>query len=339
MIKELFHSIFPCKFESIDCKDNVLGCKCGKGGKQPSAPAYQMPSWASELPEEQLALIRSQVGKQAGMPGEFDMASQALQGLLGYTPEQFQFPMEQIQQALTAQQGLQQEDYLKQIRPILAQQGQLDSSYYTNLVSDFLKGQQAQTYGTTADLLTQQALKNLELQQYIPQLQLSAASGLGGIGGQRSGIEQFNLQLPFQTTIPAFGNVYGQGLNLGDRNTQQANMQYQADLESYKQKEAQKQQLYQQLGQLGLAAATGGMSGGLGMLGAGKGFGGGALQGLMGTAGQSQLMNQFMGGGMGGGGMSSFGNFYGQNTPFGTQDMGNFSTVGGGSRYRPSWKW
>lgn len=301
LIKEILKSFnslnSKCRFADPKCKafnkGGLLKCTCGKKGKAPSAPAYQIPGWASGLPEEQLALIRAQVGKEAPVPGEFDIASQALQGLLGTQAEQFQLPIQQIQDALSAQQGIQYQDYLDQIRPIMAAQGQLDSSSYTNRISDFLQGQQAQSYGTTADLLTQQALQNLDLQKWIPQFQSGIAGQLAGLGGQRSALDQFNLTLPFQTTIPALGNVYEQGLSLGDRNTQQANMQYQSDLQSYMQKEQQKAQLYQSLGQLGMAGLTGGLSGAAGLLGTGTGFGGGFLQGLSGTAPSSMLLNKF----------------------------------------------
>ena len=295
-----------CRFADPKCKafngGGLLKCTCGKSGKAPSAPAYQMPSYAQGLPEEQLALIRSASGKTAAMPQEYDIASQSLQGLLGTSPDQFQFPMQDIQQALAAQQGIQYQDYLNQIRPIMAAQGQLDSSGYTNRISDFLKGQQSQTYGTTADLLTQQAMQNLHLGQWLPHFQSGIAGQLAGLGGQRSALDQFNLTLPFQTTIPALGGVYGQGMQLGDRNTQQANMQYQAQLQDYMQKQQQQSQMFQQLGQLGMSGLTGGLSGAAGMLGGAKGmagFGGGFMQGLQGTAGTASLLNQFPGLGMG----------------------------------------
>ncbi len=330
MLKKILRYLFSkCRFSDPKCKafngGGALKCTCGKSGKAPSVPAYQQPAWAGGLPEEQLALIRSQVGKQAPIPGEFDIASQALQRLLGTQAEQFQLPIQQIQDALAAQQGIQYQDYLKEIRPIMAAQGQLDSSGYTNRISDFLQGQQAQSYGSTADLLTQQAMQNLQLQQWEPQFQAGIAEQLAGLGGQRSALDQFNLTLPFQTTIPAMGNVYGQGLQLGDRNTQQANMQYQADLQNYMQKEQQKAQMYQQLGQLGMAGLTGGLSGGFGLLGGAggmAGFGGGFMKGLQGTAGMASLLNQFPGLGSGG-----TGNFrYNQKLPSAQSRLLGFDT-------------
>jgi len=337
--------------------------------EKPSVPEYQLPAWAEGLPSETLDIIRQSVGAQAATPPEFDIASQSLQGLLGtqltpqtvgipedyatarqgftglagYQPDQFAFPMDEIQQALAAQQAIQMEQYQKQIRPMLAQQGQLDSSYHTNLLGDYLQGQQAQTYGTTADLLTQQAQQNAQIQQWLPQFQSGVygslanlgtqqsgidqynaamqnqfaqynpqfqsqiAGQLAGLGGQRSALDQFNLQLPFQTTIPAFQQQYGQGLQEGGARTQQANLGYQADLQAYQQQQQQMQGLIGSGVGLGVGALTGGLSGAQGLFGtnpSGKdiGFGGGALLGLQGINPQSYGLSQSLGNMFGGGG-------------------------------------
>src|SRR3990167_1213821 len=264
----------------------------GDGDDKPEAPAFQLPSYAQGLPEEQLALIRARIGKTAGTPQEFDIASQALQGLLGTQASQFQFPREAIQQALDAQQAQELQRYQQQVNPLLAQRGQFDSSTRENLLTDFLGYQSTARLGTTADLLTQEAQQNLQLQQFIPQFQSGIAGQLAGLGGQRSALDQFNLTLPFQTTIPGLGNVYNQGLALGDRDIAQQNLQFQADLQDYQQKQAQQSQLFSQLGQLGAAGLTGGLSG---LAPGGAGFFGGTLQGLQGTAGTAQLLSQFPG--------------------------------------------
>lgn len=200
----------------------------GDDEQPPAAPSYQLPSWASNLPPEILSYIRQGVGQQLAEPGEYGVASQTLQDLLGYTPEQFQYPMEDIQKALAAQQALQLQQYQQQIRPMMAQQGQLDSSYYTNLLGNYLQGQQAQTYGTTADLLTNQAQQNYQLQQWLPQFKASVSQALQGLGGSRSGINEFNMKYPYQTYIPAMSSLYGQG-------QQQGNMEYQSALNQYNQ--------------------------------------------------------------------------------------------------------
>ena len=186
IIRQIFISIFPCEFHEMQCHSNMLGCKCGKKGERPSVPQFQLPEYARGLPNETLALIRSQVGKQSAIPEEFDLSSQLLQQLAGTSADQFQFPVQDIQNALASQQAIQLEDFQKQIRPLLAAQGQLDSSAHTNLLSDFLQGQQSQALGTTADVLTQQALNNLQLQQFIPQFQSGIAGQLAGVGGQRA---------------------------------------------------------------------------------------------------------------------------------------------------------
>lgn len=272
----------------IDTFKNMLGLNFLKksilyfGGdeEEPTAPAFTLPEWARGLPPETLELIRGQVGAQVAEPAEYGISSQALQQMLGYQPEQFQFPMEEIQQAMAAQQALQMEQYQKQIRPTLAGMGQLDSTYYANLLSDFMKGQQAQTYGTTADLLTQQAQQNLQTQQWLPQFQAGVAGQLGGLGGQRAGLEQFNLQLPFQTTIPALQQMYGTGLQQAGQEFQAALVPYQQQLQSYQQQQQQQAALMQGLGSLSLMAATGGMSGAMGLIPGVTGFGGGAMMGL-----------------------------------------------------------
>lgn len=265
------------------------------GGDQetPEAPAFQLPQWAQGLPPEILNLIRGQVGQQLPVPQEFGMARQTLQDLLALQPQQFQLPIEQIQQALAAQQALQMQQYQQQIRPALAGAGQLDSTYHANLLGQFLQGQQAQTYGTTADLLTQQALQNLQLQQYFPQMRAGVAGQLAGLGGQQAGIGQFNLQLPFQTTIPALQQMYGMGLGQAGQQFQAGLVPYQAQLQQQQQQQAQQQQLMQGLGSLAMS----GLSGGLGAIGGLypeslgiSTFGQGALAGLGGLApGQAQL--------------------------------------------------
>jgi len=332
--------------------------------KKPEAPEYQLPAWAEGLPTETLDLIRQGYGKQVSTPQEYDLASQALQGLLGheptpttigmpedyatarqgftelagYQPDQFKLPMEEIQQALSAQQAIQMEQYQKQIRPMLAQQGQLDSTYYTNLIGDYMKGQQAQTYGTTADLLTQQAQQNAQTQQWLPQfqsgvygslanlgtqqssidqynagiqnqfaqftpqLQSQVAGQLSGLGGQRTALDQFNLTVPYQTYIPALQQQYSQGLEEGGQRTAQANVGFQADLQEYQRQQAQRQQLIQSGVGLGMGALTGGLSGAAGLFGSQVGAGGGALMGMQGINPQSYSMSQSLGNIFGGGG-------------------------------------
>src|SRR3990167_1601157 len=198
-----------------------------KSPERPSYPGYDT-SQLQPLIDEYLGLVRGGVGKtltepseyglvsqqlqnllgfqppitQIGMPQEYGIASQTLQDILGLQPQQFQFPMEDIQRALASQQQLQYQDYLNQIRPLMAQQGQLDSSAYTNLIGKFLQGQQTQTYGTTADLLTQQAQQNLALQQYFPQLRSAVSGQLAGLGGQQADLQRLNAQL--QYSLPEF---------------------------------------------------------------------------------------------------------------------------------------
>jgi len=155
--------------------------------------------------------------------------------------------------------------------------------------------------GTTADVLTQQALNNLQLQQFIPQFQSGIAGQLAGVGGQRAALDQFNLTLPFQTTIPAFQQQFGLGLQQGDAVTKQANLQFQSDLAQFNDDEARRRKLIQGAAALGTAALTGGLSSGAGFLPGVTSFGGGgALLGAQGVGAGS-----FLGAG-GGGGTGNF---------------------------------
>lgn len=297
----------------------------GDDEEEPQAPGLAIPAWAQGLPPEILDMIRQQAGQQLPEPAEYGISSQALQAMLGYQPEQFQLPISDIQQALAAQQQLQMQDYQRQIRPILAQQGQLDSTYYADLLGKYLQGQQAQTYGTTADLLTQQALQNLNLQQWLPQFQAGVAGQLAGLGGQRAGIGQFNLQLPFQTTIPALQQMYGTGLQEAGQQFSANLIPYQQDLQKYMADQAQQQAMMQMIGQLA-GTAIGGTVGGPG----------GAMMG-------SQLGGS-LGGTVGGGAQGGYGYQpqayqYGYQQPtsqYGYQ-LPPYGMQQAQSRYRPGW--
>ena len=246
----------------------------GDENNPPAPPQYELPSWAQGLPEEQLKYIR-QIAGQGGlqMPQEYGISSQALQNMLGYQPQQFQFPMEAIQQALDAQQAQQLQQYQNQIRPVLAQQGQLDSTYYANLLDRYLQGQQTSRLGNTANLLTSQAQQNYDLSKWLPTFQSGVAGQLAGVGGQKANVNQLNLTTPFQTYIPAFANVYGQGLQLGDREFGAKNTAWLQALDQYNQDQANQAAGISSIGQLLgagagalFAAPTGGLSMGAGAL-------------------------------------------------------------------------
>lgn len=246
----------------------------GDDSQPPQAPMYELPSWAAGLPEEQLKYIRQFAG-QGGlqMPSEYGISSQALQGMLGYQPQQFQFPMEAIQQALDAQQAQQLQQYQEQIRPVLARQGQLDSSSYTNLLDRYLQGQQTSRLGNTANLLTQQAQQNFDLSKWLPQFQSGVAGQLAGVGGQKANVNQLNLTTPFQTYIPATANVYGQGLQLGDREFGAKNTQWLQAMKQYDQDQANQAAMISSIGQL-LGAGAGFAVGGPGGAAIGSSLGG-----------------------------------------------------------------
>ena len=282
-------------------------------GDMPEAPGFQLPEWAQGLPEETLNLIRQQIGQQVPEPGEYGMASQGLQGLMGYQPQAaaYQLPIEQIMAAQRQQQGLDLSRYQEQLRPTLAGQGQLDSTYYADMLGKYLQGQGAQSSQTMADLQIQQAMQNLnyqqQLQQWTPQFQAGILGQLAGLGGQRFGVGQYQAELPFKTTIPALSGMYSTGLGQAGQQHQAALPQYQAELGQWQQQKAQQQQMMQQLGSLGMSAATGGIGGMAGLypgISSGMGgFGQGALMGLGGySPGMAQMFSQLGGGGGYGGG-------------------------------------
>jgi len=256
----------------------------GGGGDAPEAPEFVLPEAIQGVDQETLDLIRSQIGREAATPAEFDISSQALQDLLGYQFDDtaFQLPIDQIQEALSAQQAIQKEQFLQELRPIVAAQGQLDSTGYTNRIADYIQGQQAQSLGSRADLLTQQSLQELsrqqQLNQFIPQFQAGIAQQRAGVGQQRVGLDQFNLQLPFQTTIPALQQQYQIGLGQAGQETSQRNLQFQADREDYLNRQEQINSLISGAGGLALAAGTGGAS----SVAGGGGFAQGTLSGLQG---------------------------------------------------------
>ena len=307
----------------------------GDDPEPPTAPTFNIPSGTEGLLEQIRSLIEGQVGQQLQEPGEFGIASNQLQQLLGIQPEQFQFPTEEINRALQAQQALQFEEFQRQIRPLAAAQGQLESTGFTNQIGQFLQGQQAQSLGFNADLLTQQALQNLQLQQFIPQFQAGVSGQLVGLGGQRAGIDQFNLQLPFQTTIPAFQQLFGQGLGQAQGEFGAASQGFQAELQQQQRQEDFMNQLLFGVGSLGFSTLGGGVAGQQGLLGPDVGFGQGALAGGFGFAPQLAFGNAFGGGGggfnpfqFGGGGVAPSTRFnpnqqqFGQgNTGFGFQQF------------------
>lgn len=264
------------------------------GAERPDAPQFQMPSWAQGLPEEMLQYIRQGVGQQLQQPQEYDIASQQLQQLLGQQQSQFQLPIEAIQKALAAQQQQQYRDWSEQINPILANQGQLDSSYHANLVGRYLQDQQTASLGNTANLLTQQAQENLNTQRWYPQMQAGLAGQLAGVGSQKSDVSRFNITSPYQTYIPAMSGAYGQGMNLAQNQYNAALVPYQQHLQEYNQDKASEAQFWQQLGGAATAAATGGLGGSMGMYGSGIGGGQGALMGLSGISpGQAYSMQNY----------------------------------------------
>ena len=110
---------------------------------------------------------------------------------------------------------------------MLAAQGQLDSTYYANLLGDYLQGQQSQSLSNTANLLTNQATQNYNLAQWLPQFKQSVAGSLGNLGQNKASLEQTNLMLPMNTYIPGLSNLYSMGQGTAQQQYQDALAQWQ----------------------------------------------------------------------------------------------------------------
>lgn len=370
---------------------------------QPESPTWALPDWAQNLPPEILQYIREGVGQQLSIPAEWGTSSDILNRLLNYNPQlstyaepaeynqvsqmlnqlyntpisNFQYPMEDIQKALAAQQALQLEQYQKQINPILADQGQYDSSYATNLLSDYIRGQQAESLGYTANLLTNQALQNYNLQQWFPQFQSGVASQIGSLGQMRSainqgnvnlqnvyamdwlpnylqslsnqyqslgglkqGTQQYNLEYPYQTYIPALSGMYSQGVNTADQQYQSALNSWAQDLNQWQAEQARNAAI-KQLFYTAAGAAIGGPIGGAGgaALGASLGgqlgsFGGGS-QPIVGLSQVGDLASTLKGLGLGGATTGGYTGYTGASgySPMITNPYSNY--YGTGASYYP----
>jgi len=132
---------------------------------------------------------------QVPIPREYGIASQTYQDLLGGPQGE---GIKQEQKAALAQlQGLQYEDYLKQIRPQAAQQGWLDSTYYTNLISDFMKKQ-----GVVA------SMERSDLSKWLMGQRANVAGGLGNLGSQMANLSQYNTQGQYGQQMGQYGQDY-----------------------------------------------------------------------------------------------------------------------------------
>jgi len=257
----------------------------GSSPERPAVPSWQPTPGLEGLPAEIRALIQQGVGAQVPEPAEYGVTSEALQRMLQLQPEQFQLPIEDLLQAQQAQQAIQQQDWLKQIRPGMAAQGQLESTYMTDLLGDFIRRQQVESLGMGSQLRMQEALENLTTQRWLPEYQAGVAGQLGALGGQRAQLGLQNIQLPFQTTVPAFQQLYGTGLSEAQQRMQQQMAGYQQEMDVYNQQKQSYDQMRAMLWQGGLGAVTGGLGAIPGLAGGLEGVTTGALGGLTGQLG------------------------------------------------------
>jgi len=127
----------------------------------PSPSAIEWPTWMEQA-------------RQTGMnPAEYGLASNKFQSLMGTDPT------EQIMAGLTAQQDIDRQKYEKYINPLMASQGQYDSTYRANMLGDYLSQQQATALGQRG-----------QLAQWVPEFQSGLATSLGNLGSQISSSNQ-----------------------------------------------------------------------------------------------------------------------------------------------------
>lgn len=242
-------------FSQIKGKSHCRNRLVRGGGDEdaPVAPSYTLPDWAQDIPTDVLNYLNQAGSTTLSYPSEYSTVADTLNQLLNYQTTDFAYPMTDIQSALASQQALQLEDYQKQIRANLAKQGQLDSTYYTDLLSNYLKNQQSQSLTNTANLLTNQAEQNYNLQTWLPQFKTSVAQALQNLGTSKSGIDTSNLSNLY-SVANALNSLYGTGLN-------QANSEYTAALNAYQQQLDE----YNQNQTGGLFGGLMGSAGGLGL--------------------------------------------------------------------------
>lgn len=228
-------------------------------GSDDPAPTYQ--SYSQPGQEDLTRLINQLLISGYQNPQTLQLPEEYLQaggiyGQIANQPfQQFQFPLEDIRSALDAQQNQSIQDYSKYINPILARQGALDSTYAANLYSDYINRLGTGRLGTEADILTQQALQNLQARQVYDQSRLQGAGGLENVGAARGNINQFNQTFPYQYQIPAGQN------QLGYLQGQQQNT-YNAALSEFNRRQEQQSRIGGSLGGLFGAGAGLLLSGG-----------------------------------------------------------------------------
>jgi len=136
----------------------------------PSPSAVQWPTWMEQV-------------RQGTMnPAEYGLASNKFQSLMGTDPT------EQIMAGLNAQQDIDRQKYEKYINPLMASQGQYDSTYRANMLGDYLAQQQSTALGQRG-----------QLAQWVPEFQAGLAGQLGNLGSQisSSGSDWYNKGLGY----------------------------------------------------------------------------------------------------------------------------------------------
>jgi len=236
---------------------NLFG---GGGGNSPSLPALSTPESTISNSAILSALQNLYSGYQnasVAAPSQWETATDLYNQLANYQMSDYAYPVEDLTAAIKAQQDLAQQDYLKSMKSTLGAQGQLDSSYFTNLLSDYTKEQQSDYLSQYANILSANADRNYSAQQLVSGLKSTAASGLSGLGSLYNNLDLTNLMLPLNTYGAGMTDLYGLGTSESNRQYSAAMQQYEKDLQEYNDEQANKGNMIGSLGTLaGMAAGT-----------------------------------------------------------------------------------
>jgi len=237
--------------------ESLCGGCFGGGGDAPSLPTLTSPESTisnSSILTALQDLYNQYQNASVSTPSQWNTANDLYNQLANYQMSDYAYPVEDLTAAIKAQQAIASEDYIKSIKSNLASQGQLDSSYYTNLLSDYTQQQQSDYLNQYASILSANADRNYSAQQLLANLKSTAASGLSNLGSLYSNLDLTNLALPLETYGAGLTSLYGLGTSESNRQYSAAMAQYEKDLQEYNDKQSSLGNMIGSLGTLGGAA-------------------------------------------------------------------------------------
>lgn len=184
MLRKLFNLIFPCRFDNPKCKDNLMGCVCGKGDEE-EAPKFK------ENP--QTTAIRNKIGGQVSglldTPyGEYEKRftpSKQVTGALSDTLSNYQGLIDQTDYGLENYDQIEQ-DYLdsvtgayreergrgrEQLQEELIGENLLESGPGFGLLGEFSEESAKGVAGLTAGIKREDIQRRFERKSYQSALQ------------------------------------------------------------------------------------------------------------------------------------------------------------------------